>query len=80
MADLEFAATEEMILARLDALKCTRAGATLTAYLYKSPSGGHFHVPMPLQGGLGYSSGQIAKIANALEALDLELLPLDINA
>ncbi len=73
------AATEEVIKSRLRQLECAHAGDTITAHIYKTSAGVHFHVPKPFYGVFGYSSDQVSFIAQQLERVGIELLPLDYN-
>lgn len=71
-----FAATEDVVKARLRQLDCRFAGVTITAFLYATQGGQHFHIPKPFSG-VGYTVGQLAKIEAMLVAFGLDLYPLD---
>ncbi|MCH7889082.1 MAG: hypothetical protein IIA00_07370 [Proteobacteria bacterium] len=73
------AATEDVIKARLRQLKCVHVGDTITAHIYKTSAEVHFHVPKPLYGVFGYSSDQVSLIADQLERVGIDLLPLDFS-
>ena len=79
MSSSDFAATEEIVKARLRQLDCTPAGNSLTATLYKTKDGVYFYVPKPFIGGFGYSIRQLDYIEQQLAPNGVDLLPLDYN-
>lgn len=74
-----FAATEEMVKARLRQLNCVHKGLTITAHLYETEGGWVFHVPRPFIAGVGYSVDQLNFIEQQLASVGVDLLPLDYN-
>lgn len=79
MPSFAFAATEELVKARLQQLNCVHQGLTITAHLYETADGKAFHVPLPFIAGVGYSVDQLLFIEEQLAFVGLDLLPLDFN-
>ena len=75
----EFAATEELVKARLQQLNCVLKGRTITAHLYETADGKAFHVPLPFIAEVGYSINQLNFIEQQLARIGIDFLPLDYN-